>query len=85
VAVPATGSNQTAYGSSTNAIYFNPNTPGALVAPVLQSSTPFHLNSQTVTANYTIPASNNCVSGGPITINTGVTVTVSTGSRWVVV
>jgi hypothetical protein len=45
----------------------------------------FVLNDQTVTANYTIPATKNASSAGPITINTGVTVTVSTGSTWVIV
>ena len=42
-------------------------------------------NSQTITANYTITSSTNAVSAGPITINTGVVVTVPTGSRWVIV
>ena len=41
-------------------------------------------NDQTVTTDYTIPAGKNAMSTGPITINTGVTVTVSTGSTWVV-
>jgi hypothetical protein len=45
----------------------------------------FVLNDQTVTANYTIPATKNASSAGPITINTGVTVTVSTGATWVIV
>jgi len=42
-------------------------------------------NDQTVTANYTIPATKNAMSTGPISINSGVTVTVSTGARWVVI
>ncbi len=41
-------------------------------------------NDQTVTANYTIPVGRNASSTGPISIDSGVTVTVSTGSRWVV-
>jgi hypothetical protein len=45
----------------------------------------FVLNDQVVTADYTVPASKNASSAGPITINTGVTVTVSTGSTWVIV
>jgi hypothetical protein len=49
------------------------------------SAAPFFLNATTVSANFTIPASFNASSAGPITINTGVTVTVSTGSSWVVV
>lgn len=41
-------------------------------------------NGQTVTANYTMPTSKNAMSTGPITINGGVTVTIPSGSRWVV-
>ncbi len=41
-------------------------------------------NDQSVTANYTIPATKNAMSTGPITIDSGATVTVSSGSRWVV-
>jgi len=39
----------------------------------------------TISTNYTISSGNNAMSAGPITINSGVTVTVPTGSRWVVV
>jgi hypothetical protein len=46
--------------------------------------TVFIENSQVVTANYTIPLTKNAMSTGPITINDGVTVTVSDGSNWVI-
>ena len=42
-------------------------------------------NGQTVTTNYTITTNNNALSTGPITVNSGVTVTVPTGSRYVVI
>lgn len=42
-------------------------------------------NAKTISANYTIATNNNAVSAGPITINTGVTVTVPTGSNWTIV
>jgi hypothetical protein len=45
----------------------------------------FFQNDQVVTTNYTIPADKNAMSTGPITINPGVTVTVSTGARYVVI
>ena len=45
----------------------------------------FFENDQTVTVNYTVPATKNAMSAGPITIGTGVTVTISTGSNWVIV
>jgi hypothetical protein len=44
----------------------------------------FYENSQTVTTNYTITSGDSAMSTGPITINASVTVTVPTGSRWVV-
>jgi hypothetical protein len=45
----------------------------------------FFENDQVVTANYTIPATKNAMSTGPVTINSGVTVTVSSGARYVVI
>jgi hypothetical protein len=41
-------------------------------------------NSQTVTASYEIPVGKNASTVSPITINSGVVVTVPSGSRWVV-
>lgn len=41
-------------------------------------------NSQTVTTNYTLTSGKSASSAGPITINSGVSVTVPSGSRWVV-
>jgi hypothetical protein len=41
-------------------------------------------NSQTISVNYTITAGSNGMSTGPITVASGYTVTVPTGSRWVV-
>jgi hypothetical protein len=45
----------------------------------------FFINSRTISANYTVPANFNAMTAGPITINAGITVTVSTGSVWVVI
>jgi hypothetical protein len=42
-------------------------------------------NDKAVTSSYTITTGKNASSAGPITVNTGVTVTVPTGSRWVIV
>jgi hypothetical protein len=42
-------------------------------------------NDQTVTTNYTIPSGKNAMSTGPVTISGGVTVTVSSGSRYVII
>jgi len=43
-----------------------------------------YLNDQTVSADYTMPADQNGSSTGPLTINSGVTVTISSGARWVI-
>jgi hypothetical protein len=42
-------------------------------------------NGQVVTSNYTLPGTKNAMSTGPITINSGVTVTVSSGARYVII
>jgi hypothetical protein len=44
----------------------------------------FNLNGQTVTVDYTIPTNFNANSVGPITIASGITVTVPTSSNWVI-
>jgi hypothetical protein len=45
----------------------------------------FYNNGKTVMSDYTIPASQNSGTFGPVTINTGVTVTVPSGSTWSIV
>ncbi len=42
-------------------------------------------NANTISANYTIGTNNNAVSAGPITVASGVTVTVPSGSVWTIV
>lgn len=44
----------------------------------------FYENDQIVTTNYTISNGRNAMSAGPITINSGVTVTVGDGEVWTV-
>jgi hypothetical protein len=45
----------------------------------------FYENGQTVTTNYTLSTGKNAMTAGPITINSGVTVTVPSGQSWVIV
>lgn len=45
----------------------------------------FYQNGQTVTTDYTITAGQNAGTFGPVSINSGVTVTVPTGSTWSIV
>jgi hypothetical protein len=41
-------------------------------------------NENVVTQNYTITAGKNAVSGGPMTVNGGITVTIPVGSTWTI-
>ena len=43
------------------------------------------VHANTIDDDYTIASSNNCITAGPITVNSGVTVTVSSGSTWAIV
>jgi hypothetical protein len=45
----------------------------------------FIQNDQTVTSDYTIPADQNAMSTGPIEVADGVTVTIESGARYVVI
>lgn len=47
-------------------------------------STPVYENTQTILSNYTVTAGSSAMSVGPITVAAGVTVTVPSGSRYVV-
>lgn len=44
----------------------------------------FYENGQTITTSYTLTTSTNAMSTGPLTVNSGVSVTIPSGSRWVV-
>lgn len=48
-------------------------------------ATPIAETNQTISTNYTITAAKNGFSVGPVTISSGVTVTVGSGQRWVVI
>jgi len=45
----------------------------------------FYENAQTVSENHTVGSTRNAMSAGPVTVQSGVTVTVESGGRWVVV
>jgi hypothetical protein len=55
-----------------------------LIAPQVRASNGIVVNSKTVAASFTIASGDSAMSAGPITVNSGVSVTVSSGSRWVV-
>jgi hypothetical protein len=56
----------------------------SVAAPLISASNGIYVNSQTVAASYTIATGTSGMSSGPITIASGQTVTVASGSRWVV-
>jgi hypothetical protein len=58
---------------------------GATSASVVRASNGILVNSQTVSADYTIATGDNGFSAGPVTVNSGITVTVSSGYVWTVV
>ena len=80
----ATSGTALTVNTSNAKLLYKPST-GEFQSTVLVASNGIVVNSQTVAENYTIAATNNAMSSGPITINSGITVTVSSGSRWAVV
>jgi hypothetical protein len=73
---------------SNSKLYFNPST-GTLtatnmVANAVTATSGMFLNSNAIVTNYTVASGTNALSVGPITINSGVTVTISNGQRWVI-
>lgn len=68
----------------TNGAAANPSWAAAGGATGAGGDQVFYENSLTVTTSYSISSGKSAMSTGPITINSGVTVTVPSGSRWVV-
>jgi len=60
------------------------NASGSITIASTSSSTDLLENVQTISSNYTVTASKNALAVGPVTINTGISVTVGTGQRWLV-
>jgi hypothetical protein len=86
-----TGSTDLVVGTiGANAIHFTTNssaTDSIQISSAGNVTTPNGIweNSNTISQNYTIGTNQNAMSAGPMTIATGVTVTVPTGSTWVIV
>jgi hypothetical protein len=81
----ATSTSGTVTGLNTgNAkLLYKPST-GDLQSSQLVASNGLVLNTQSIATSYTIPSTQSAMSTGPITLASGVSVTVSGGSRWVV-
>ena len=52
---------------------------------VINATNGIIINNKTISASYTIPVGSNAMSTGPVTAASGVTVTVSAGSRYIVI
>ena len=95
---PASPTDGATYWDSEEAnayIYYNDGSSSQWV-PLVPSTPPkaaggggtdevFFENDNAVTTNYTLQTGKNALSAGPITINSGVTVTVPSGQSWVIV
>ena len=55
-----------------------------LTAPIVSASNGLMVNSNTVSASYSIPSGSSAMSVGPMTVSSGQSVTVPSGGRWVV-
>jgi hypothetical protein len=69
---------------TSNAKYLYKPSTGELTAPVPIASNGIFVNNQTIATSYTIAAGNSGHSTGPISISSGASVTLGSGSRWVI-
>jgi len=76
------GTATTLYTGNAKLLY-KPST-GELTSSVLTAGNGIVVNSQTVSTSYTIAAGYSGMSAGPVTVASGQSVTVSSGSRWVI-
>ena len=70
---------------TSDAKYLYKPSDGSLQAPTMISTNGLVVNSATVATSYTIPSGSNAMSVGTMTVASGATVTVSSGSKWVVI
>ncbi len=82
-AAATSGTASTIYTGDAKLLY-KPST-GELASSVVNATNGIVVNSQTVAVSYTIAAGSSGMSAGPVTVASGQSVTVSSGSRWVVV
>jgi hypothetical protein len=57
---------------------------GEITGQEMTASNGLFVNNKTVGTDYSIPSGYNATSTGPMTVTSGVTVTIPTGSRWLV-
>lgn len=69
---------------TSNAKYLYKPSTGELQAPEVVANNGMFVNSATVTTTYSIPAGSNAMSAGPVSVASGITVTVPSGSTWAI-
>ncbi len=82
--VSSTSGTATTLNTGNAKLLYKPST-GELQSTALVATNGIMLNANTIAENYTIASTNNGLSAGPVTVNSGITVTVSSGSVWTVV
>ena len=82
-AAATSGALATIYTSNAKLLY-KPST-GELTSEHLVAGNGIFVNSLTIDVSYTIAAGTSGMSAGPVTVASGTTITVASGSRWVVV
>jgi hypothetical protein len=82
-AAATSGTPTTIYTSNAKLLY-KPST-GDLQSSAVTASNGIFVNAATVTASYTVASGNNASSAGPLLVDSGITVTVASGGRWVIV
>jgi hypothetical protein len=82
-AAATSGTPSTIYTSNAKLLY-KPST-GDMQSSAVTASNGIFVNNATVTASYTVASGNNASSAGPLLVDSGVTVTVASGGRWVIV
>jgi hypothetical protein len=79
----ATSGTATTVNTSNAKLLYKPST-GEFQSTVLVASNGLVVNSATVAISYSVASGSNAMSAGPISVDSGITVTVPSGSRWVV-
>jgi len=77
----ATSGTATTVYTGNSSLLYRPST-GELQAQELIAANGLLGNSATVSVNYSIPSGSNAISAGPVSVNSGITVTVPSGSVW---
>ena len=83
LAAATSGTAANVYTSNAKLLY-KPST-GEFSSTVLNASNGIVVNSATISTSYTVASGSNAMSAGPVTVASGQSVTVASGSRWVVV